>query len=114
MLEGFEFVGPLGTGADPVAEVGDLDGGETFTAFGHGVFVFLGQGDAAKEIGADFEVLRGCGIETEIAFVFFRAVALEARALEHRIDILGEFGANGVKGGCGGQRDEGETEHAAH
>lgn len=110
VLEGFEFVGPVGTGADPVAEVGDFGGGEAVAAFGHGVFVFLGQGDAAEEIGADFEVLRRGGIEAEVGFVVLGAVAFEAGALEDGIDVFGEVGACGVEGGCGEQRDEGETE----
>lgn len=112
VLEGFEFVGPVGASGDPVAEVVDFDGGEAVAALGHGVFFFLGQSDAAEEIGADFEVLGRGGVEAEVAFVFFRAVALEAGALEDGIDVFGEVGACGVKGGCGGQRDEDETKHA--
>ena len=112
MFEGFEFFGPVGTGGDPSAEVGDFGGGEAVAAFGHGVFVFLWQGDAAEKIGADFEVLGRGGVEAEVGFVVLGAVAFEAGALEDGIDVLGEVGACGVKGGCGEQRDEGETEHA--
>ena len=94
-----------------VLEIG-FGGGEAVAAFGHGVFVFLGKGDAAEEIGADFEVLRRGGVEAEVGFVVLGAVAFEAGALEDGIDVLGEVGTCGVKGGCGEQRDEGETEHA--
>ena len=58
VLEGFEFVGPVGTSFDPVAEVVDFRCGEAVAALGHGVFVFLGKSDAAEEIGADFDMLR--------------------------------------------------------
>ena len=38
------------------------------------------------------------------------AVAFEAGTLEDGIDVFGEVGSGGVKGGCGEQRDEGEAE----
>ena len=95
MREVLDLLRPLGTVVDPGFDGGDLLGLEAFATFRHGFFILTWELHAAEEFLADLGVLGGGRVETEIAFLNFRAVAFKAGTLQHRIDLLRKIDGGG-------------------
>jgi len=103
-IDGCGFVlgvfGPDGTGVDPGFDFGDLIGGEGLAFRRHALVT--GGGDALEERlstrfggndgGAAFAAFESMwfGIEAEVGFLFFRAVAFDAALLEERANFAVE------------------------
>ena len=101
---------------DPVPDQIGLRLGQRIAFAGHDVIVAGRQGDAMVEVafvrmaGHDGQAVlaalhgRRLGIEAQVAFLFFRAVAFDAVLLEQRLDVFDE-----INFGVGKNRSRAET-----